>query len=475
MKRGCIKIGPFMVLAFLLVLFLSSGAGAQEAGTASENTTAASSNGAEAVKEELKQLEQEEAQTKEELEKTEESIEKVQEEAAQVAEEKQKAEAEALLLEQEAKLAREKAEALKAQAEAEDDRRALEEAEKLEAEAARLKEEADVSKQKLEMISVQEKLAQERIAANQAKIDELKEAIQGIRKEKTAKRSILEKLGIAGGSVLIGLVLFFLMNYGINRVEKMVVKTDEIREDEFSLRIRTLTKLFRWLGGIVITGIVVFMVLETFGFSLGPLLAGAGIIGLAFGFGGQYLIRDLINGIFILLEGQYRVNDVVKINDLGGLVEDINLRITTLRDLAGRVIIIPNGEIKIVINFTRGYAQALMDIGVAYKENVDKVMEVIKEVGAGMRKDPYFGRLILDDLEMLGVDEFADSAVMIKFRIKTRPIKQWEVSREFRRRIKNRFDELDIEIPFPHRTVYWGTGSDNDWFKGSMNGMAGAR
>ncbi|MFC1480554.1 mechanosensitive ion channel family protein [Candidatus Omnitrophota bacterium] len=213
------------------------------------------------------------------------------------------------------------------------------------------------------------------------------------------------------------------------------------------------------------------MVLENHGFNVAPLLAGAGIIGLAFGFGGQYLIRDLINGLFILIEGQYRINDVVKIGEYGGLVEDINLRITTLRDLGGRVIIIPNGEIKTVVNYTREYAQALFDVGVAYKESVDKVMDVIKEVGNEMRKDPYFGRLILDDLEMFGVDEFSDSAVIIKFRVKTLPIKQWEVMREFRRRLKNRFDELGIEIPFPHRTLYWGTGKDNEWVKGFADRM----
>jgi len=198
---------------------------------------------------------------------------------------------------------------------------------------------------------------------------------------------------------------------------------------------------------------------------MAPLLAGAGIVGLAFGFGGQYLIRDLINGLFILIEGQYRVNDVVKINEYGGLVEDINLRITTLRDLEGRVIIIPNGEIKTVVNFTRDYAQALFDIGVAYKENVDQVIQVIKEVGSQMRADTHFGKLILADLEMFGVDDFGDSQVTIKFRIKTLPIKQWEVSREFKRRLKNRFDELGIEIPFPHRTLYWGAGQENEWMR----------
>jgi small conductance mechanosensitive channel len=253
---------------------------------------------------------------------------------------------------------------------------------------------------------------------------------------------------------------------------KAVTREADVRESEIELRIKTLGKLFNWLGGIIIIIGILYQLMIIYGFNPGPLIASAGVIGIAFGFGGQYLIRDLINGLFILVEGQYRINDVVRISDRAGLVEDINLRITTLRDLAGRVIIVPNGEVKTVINYTRGYAQALMDIGVAYKENVDQVIQIIKDVGAEMRQDEYFKRLILDDLEMFGVDDFSDSAVMIKFRIKTKPIKQWEVTREFKRRLKNKFDELGIEIPFPHRTLYWGTDKENQWLKESMDKIA---
>jgi small conductance mechanosensitive channel len=271
---------------------------------------------------------------------------------------------------------------------------------------------------------------------------------------------LLESLIRSGAIIIIGLVLFLVLKFLLRGFEKFLSKKQSIRDDAFTLRMKTLINLLEWLGNLAILLGVIYIVLETMGFNVAPILAGAGIVGLAFGFGGQYLIRDLINGLFILLEDQFRINDVVKIGDNGGLVEDINLRITTLRDLSGRVIIIPNGEIKTVINYTKGYAQALLDIGVAYKENVDKVMEVIGEVVAGMKKDKYFGKLIIGELEMLGVDDFADSAVIIKFRVKTLPIKQWEVMRELRRRLKNRFDELGIEIPFPHRTLYWGAGQE---------------
>jgi len=257
-------------------------------------------------------------------------------------------------------------------------------------------------------------------------------------------------------------LLFRGLKYGLKKFEDHLSKKAAIREDETTLRLKTFSHLMNWLGTVAIAGVGLYMLLENFGINVAPLLAGAGILGLAFGFGGQYLIRDVINGVFILMEGQYRINDVVKIGEFGGLVESLNLRHTMLRDLEGRVIYIPNGEIKAVVNFTKGYSQALFDIGVAYKENVDDVMHVMKALAGEMRQDAYFRDLILEDMEMLGVDAFTDSAVIIKCRMKTLPIKQWEVAREYRRRLKNRFDELGIEIPFPHRTLYWGDPKNTD-------------
>lgn len=268
--------------------------------------------------------------------------------------------------------------------------------------------------------------------------------------------SIAKTLLILGFSWL----LFRGLKYGLKKFEDHLSQKAAIREDETTLRLKTFSHLIKWLGTVAIAVFGLYMLLENFGINVAPLLAGAGIVGLAFGFGGQYLIRDVINGVFILLEGQYRINDVVKIGEFGGLVEGLNLRHTKLRDLEGRVIYIPNGEIKTVVNFTQDYSNAVLEIGVAYKEKVDQVMAVIKELGAEIRNDDYFKNLILEELEMLGVDSFGESQVTIKFRIKTLPIKQWEVAREFRRRLKNRFDELGIEIPFPHRMLYWGSPED---------------
>ncbi|HRK61412.1 MAG TPA: mechanosensitive ion channel family protein [Candidatus Omnitrophota bacterium] len=265
--------------------------------------------------------------------------------------------------------------------------------------------------------------------------------------------------------LLVGLVLFKLLKIGVSKMTARISEKNVLRESGQTLQFKTLLQLVHWTGSILIVGVVVYMLLDSFGLNMAPLLAGAGIAGLAFGFGGQYLIRDVINGIFILVEGQYRIDDVVKIGDHGGLVESVNLRHTRLRDLEGRVIYIPNGEIKSVINFTKEFSYALFDIGIAYKESVDEVMKVIVETAKEMRRDEHFNKLILSDLEMLGVDGFESSQVTIKCRIKTLPIKQWEVAREFRRRLKNRFDELGIEIPFPHQTVYFGSAKENDFLR----------
>lgn len=431
----------------------------------SEEKTTDTKPTSDSSKEEIKEIEEKAAETKEDLKEKGEAVKAAQKEAEKSIKEKESIEKKVQSKEQAAIIAREKLEALKKEAEVTKKPEVLKETKQLAKEAEKLEKEADVHREKLKTAESKAGFAQKKVDVQQATVDALKKELEDLKKARAAKRSFLEKTLASVTIIFIGLILLFLMKLGLKNFGRLITKKDVLREDALTLRMKTISKLFNWLGGFIIIGIVVYMVLETHGISVGPLLAGAGIIGLAFGFGGQYLIRDLINGLFILVEGQYRIGDVVKIGEYGGLVEDINLRITTLRDLEGRVIVIPNGEIKIVVNYTRKYAQALLNIGVAYKENVDRVMGVIKEIGKEMRKDEYFGKLILDDVEMFGVDDFGDSQVTIKFRIKTLPIKQWEVMREFRRRLKNRFDELGIEIPFPHTTIYWGTGKENDWIK----------
>ena len=221
-------------------------------------------------------------------------------------------------------------------------------------------------------------------------------------------------------------------------------------------RADTLTGVIRDVARVVILVVGGMMILSEVGVDLKPLLAAAGLGGLAIGFGAQSLVKDVISGFFILLEDSVRVGDVVEIAGVGGLVEEVKLRTIVLRDQSGSIHVIPNGHIDKVKNLTQLYSYYVFDIGVSYRENVDEVMAVLKEIAEGLRLDPAFAEDILEPLEMLGVDRFADSAVIIKCRIKTKPIQQWRIGREMNRRIKNTFDAKGIEMPFPHQTLYWG-------------------
>ncbi len=225
------------------------------------------------------------------------------------------------------------------------------------------------------------------------------------------------------------------------------------RNGELEKRAVTLGAIFRKSLTIGIWVLAVVMSLREAGFDIGPILAGAGVVGLAVGFGAQNLVRDVISGLFILMENQVRINDVVAINGVGGLVEEINLRTTVIRATDGAVHVFPNGTIQTLSNMTRDYSYYVFDIGVAYKEDTDRVAQVMKDVAAELMREEEFKPLILSPLEVFGVDRFTDSAVMMQARIKTQPMQQWKVGREMNRRLKKRFDELGIEIPFPQRTV----------------------
>ncbi|WP_289283384.1 mechanosensitive ion channel family protein, partial [Methylophaga sp. UBA5088] len=224
-------------------------------------------------------------------------------------------------------------------------------------------------------------------------------------------------------------------------------------------RIETIVRLLKQAGLLAIWITFFLIILREIGVEVGPLLASAGIVGLAIGFGAQNLVRDVISGFFIILENQIRVGDVAVINGTGGLVEAINFRTTVLRDLAGIVHFFPNGTITTLSNMTTEWSAYVFDIGVAYKENTDEVTKVIREVADSMMADEDMKHLIIEPPEIFGVDKLDNSAVVIKGRIKTLPIQQWTVGREFLRRIKLSFDEKNIEIPFPHSTLYFGEDS----------------
>src|SRR6056297_802135 len=239
-------------------------------------------------------------------------------------------------------------------------------------------------------------------------------------------------------------------------LNKRIQKKEDTESEESGKRIDTLVNILKSVLRVVIWGIFIMILLKKFGVDIGPILAGAGIIGLAVGFGAQELVRDYISGFFILLENQIRVGDVAIINGTGGLVENIDLRTTTLRDFSGTTHIFQNGKVNTIANMSMKWSAMTFDIGVAYKENVDEVIKIMKQVGEDLANDEEFKDLLYDKLEVFGVDKFADSAVIIKARIKTQPIQQWAVGREYRKRLKEAFDKHGIEIPFPHTTVYWG-------------------
>ncbi|MES2884180.1 MAG: mechanosensitive ion channel family protein [Pseudomonadota bacterium] len=219
-------------------------------------------------------------------------------------------------------------------------------------------------------------------------------------------------------------------------------------------RVETLVRLLTQVVRILLFVTLALVMLMQLGVEVGPLLASAGILGLAIGFGAQSLVKDVITGFFMVMENQLRVGDVVTLNGTGGLVEAMTLRTVVLRDLAGTVHIFPNGNVTTLSNLTRGWSAYVFDIGIAYKEDPDVAIATLRSIAEGLRNDPHYAPKILEAAEIFGVDQLGDSAVIIKGRIKTHPIMQWEVGREFLRRVKKTFDEQGIEIPFPHRTLY---------------------
>ncbi len=284
-----------------------------------------------------------------------------------------------------------------------------------------------------------------------------------------------EQMAISGLRIfVVVLLLWLLLRFAdllLSRLEQRLLRSADdaaVVTGEGEKRAETIVRLLRqgvmillWVTGILI-------VLREVGVEIAPLLASAGVAGLAVGFGAQNLVRDFIAGFFVILENQVRVGDVAIVNGTGGLVEAVNFRTIVLRDLAGTVHVFPNGAVTTLSNMTREWSGYVFNIGVAYKEDVDEVIALMKEVGAELRQDAAFGPLIIEEIEIFGVDDFADSSIVIKGRLKTLPIKQWEVGREYRRRLKHAFDAHGIEIPFPQRT-YHVAPSEQALFAALMN------
>ena len=223
---------------------------------------------------------------------------------------------------------------------------------------------------------------------------------------------------------------------------------------EIQKRVQTMTRVTGRALGIVVWTAAFVMVLHELRFNVAPLIAGAGVAGVAIGFGAQSLIKDVLNGMFLLIENQLRINDVAVINGTSGLVEEINLRTTVLRSEDGAVHVIPNGSIQKLSNLTRDFSYAVFNVAVDYGQDLDRVMKVVSELGAELRAEEPWARTILDPLEMLGVDSLAGSGAVVKFRFRTVPMKQWDIAREMNRRLKRRFEETGVDLAFPSQTLY---------------------
>ncbi|MCP5201891.1 MAG: mechanosensitive ion channel [Gammaproteobacteria bacterium] len=266
---------------------------------------------------------------------------------------------------------------------------------------------------------------------------------------------------LVGHCARIGGVLLAAM-LGYEGLSLAIVSYLEAHEADASGRARTLLPLLRNGAMVVIVAVALLMVFSELGIDITPLLAGAGVFGLAIGFGAQNLVKDVITGMFILIEDTLSIGDIVDVGGTVGMVESMTIRTMRLRDLDATVHTIPFGEVSTISNMTKDYAYALMDIGVAYREDVDAVIEVMRAVAEEMRDSDDYGRHILEPLEVMGLDSFADSAVVIRIRLMTTPLERWWIKREYQRHLKRRFDELDIEIPFPHQTLYFGVDKDGE-------------
>lgn len=242
----------------------------------------------------------------------------------------------------------------------------------------------------------------------------------------------------------------------LKRLESFLIRAAEARElvpGAASKRITTLINVIRTIIVGLIWFIAILVSLGQIGVDLGPILAGAGIVGLAVGFGAQHLVRDLVSGFFLILENQIRVGDAAVINGTGGVVEAITFRTVVLRDLSGVVHVFPNGSINTLSNMSKDWSAYVIDVSVAYKEDTDHVTDIMRRVAEEMRAEPQYGSVMLEPIEILGVDAFTETAVTIKARFKTQPLQQHLVGREYRRRLKKAFEAAGVEIPMSHRVT----------------------
>jgi small-conductance mechanosensitive channel len=264
---------------------------------------------------------------------------------------------------------------------------------------------------------------------------------------------VLRSAGRVLGIWLLAWLALRVVKLTARRIEHSVDDGDDSVTTLREKRGRTISQLLRSVGRVVIVTIAILLTFNVF-INIAPILAGAGILGLAISFGSQSLVRDIISGFFILVENQFAVGDVIEAAGKSGVVERMTMRVVVLRDLEGTMHVIPNGEMKVISNKTRGWARAVVDIAIPYTEDVDRILAVVRDEAAQFSTDPVWGLQLDGPVEVLGIEELRDNSVVIRTLLKTQPGSQWNVAREFRRRLKNRFDRETIETPFQQRRVH---------------------
>jgi small conductance mechanosensitive channel len=311
------------------------------------------------------------------------------------------------------------------------------------------------------------------------RVDSLVTAIrEAARREPAHPRDLLQPEILVGtalriaGALAVAFVLWWMLRVVIRRIEKSLGQPQPGALTVSEQRTRTLVSLLRSVGRVIIFVVLLFMLMSAVGLDLGPLLAGAGVVGLAISFGAQSLVKDVISGLFILIENQFGVGDVVRIEGVSGAVERMTLRVVALRDVHGVVHIVPNGQITKVSNLTRTWARVVLDVNVAYKVDTDHAIEVMRDVGHELWEDEEWKALLVDAPEVPGIESFDSGSVTIRMTAKTLPLKQWDVARELRRRLKRRFAEEDIEVPLG-QTLLWERTEAPQEFPAALAASAG--
>ncbi|MCU7833854.1 MAG: mechanosensitive ion channel [gamma proteobacterium symbiont of Taylorina sp.] len=290
------------------------------------------------------------------------------------------------------------------------------------------------------------KKAYEKSSKQQDEITHLKEQLHQLEKEKSKRYSPRKKALIIVFIMLVMFIILFAKDKLVDLFDKLLIFRGNKGHSVRSLRARTFLRIFSWAVSILIIAIAIFFILELFGFDSNTTLAGAGVFSVAIGFGAQQFIKDIFSGLFIVLEGQYGVNDFVSIGQYSGNVEDINLRFTKLRNYDGNVIFVPNGDIHSVINYGKGYANSVINFYVDVNQDIDKVFAIIREVVSDLRTAPDLLNEMLGDVELLGINAFTATGIEVKFRIKSAPQSQWMVGREVRLALKQRFDLEGVQL-----------------------------